>query len=261
MTQHLKEHLKEPLYGNCLILAPDGQPLCRTNRKKLDWYLERNLADWVADEKCPTIKLRFEPSGRKGAAHPYLTAEKQNRCVCCAGTKQITRHHVVPYGFRKFFPVELKEHMLHDVLPLCVACHERYEDSALELKRELAKRYNISLVGKGGDINKSLFAIRGAGNALYYHSEKMPPARREALTDKLRVYYNQDEITREDMLKATKLNPMAPTAEFIPFGKYVVEQYANDMLGFMIMWRQHFVDHMKPQYLPEFWDVHHQLEV
>jgi hypothetical protein len=133
----MTQHLKKPLYGNCLIIAPDGQPLCRTNQKKLDWYLERNLADKVEGTDCPTIKLKFEPSGRKGACHPYLISKKHNRCVCCASEKKITRHHVVPYWFRKFFPTELKEHMLHDVLPLCVKCHQKYEDSALELKKEL----------------------------------------------------------------------------------------------------------------------------
>jgi hypothetical protein len=256
----MTQHLKKPLYGNCLITAPDGKPLCRTNQKKLNWYLSRGLAVVVEGAECPTIRLNFEPSGRKGSDHPYLIAEKQNRCVCCASEEQITRHHVVPYGFRKFFPIELKEHMLHDILPLCVNCHEKYEGTAFELKKELAKRHNISLLGKGCHTDKSLYSIRGAGNALYYHSDKMPAARREVLLNKLRAYYNKQDISREEMLKAAKVDPMVQTPEYIPFGKYIVDQYACDMFGFMVMWRQHFVDHMQPQYLPDFWDVHHQLE-
>jgi hypothetical protein len=241
-----------------MIVAPDGQPLCRTNQKKLDWYLERGLATQVEGTSCPTIRLNFEPSGRKGADHPYHTAEKANRCVCCAGEDRITRHHVVPYGFRKFFPRELKEHTLHDVVPLCVICHEKYESSAFELKKELASRYNISLLGKGCHTDKSLYAIRGAGNALAYHHDKMPTARRETLLKKLRAFFNKEDITREDMLKAAKVDPMVQTDEYIPFGKYIIDQF--DLQEFVVMWRQHFLDHMQPQFMPEFWDVNHRID-
>lgn len=254
----MTQHLKTPLYGNCLIVAPDGQPLCRTNQKKLDWYLNRDLAVVVENAPCPTIKLKFEPSGRKGADHPYIIAEKANRCVCCASEEQITRHHVVPYGFRKFFPMELKEHMLHDVLPLCVDCHKKYEDSAFQLKKELAERYNISLLGKSYHTNKPLYLIRGAASALYYHGHKIPAARREALMNKLREYYGKQDISREELQKAAKLDFREQTSEFIPFGQYIIDQV--DLQEFVVMWRQHFVDNLKPQYLPEFWDVHHPVE-
>lgn len=256
----MTQHLKKPLYGNCLILAPDDKPLCRTNQKKLNWYLNKNLAVVVEGMDCPTIRLKFEPSGRKGADHPYLIAKKENRCVCCASEDQITRHHVVPYGFRKFFPKELKEHMLHDVLPLCVECHEKYETIAFEFKKELAKLHDTSLLGKGCYTDKSLYSVRNAGNSLYYHFDKMPVARREFLLDKLRDYYNKEEISKDDMLNAAKINPEVQTEQYVPFGKFIVDQYVDDMLSFIVMWRQHFVDHMKPKYLPDFWSVNYQLK-
>jgi hypothetical protein len=249
------QHLKTPMYGNCLILAPDGQPLCRTNQKKLDWYLQRGLAVSI-EGNCPTIKLKFEPSGRRGADNPFIIAEKQNRCVCCGSEERITRHHVVPYGFRKFFPKEHKEHMIHDIVPLCVPCHHKYEDSAFELKQELAKKYNVSLLGKGIHTDKSLYSIKGAGNALYYHADKMPAHRRETLKDKLRAYFNKQDITKDDMLKASTVDPMVKTEEYIPFGVYIIEQF--DLQEFIVMWRQHFIDHMQPQYMPDFWDINLQ---
>lgn len=252
----MTQHLTKPLYGNCLIIAPDGQPLCRTNQKKLDWYLDRNLAVKV-EADCPTIKLRFEPSGRKGTEHPYFLAEKANRCVCCAKVEQITRHHVVPYGFRKFFPLELKEHMLHDVLPMCVDCHEEYELIAFELKKELSKKYNVPMIGKNYHTDKSLYSIRGAASALLKHAQ-IPEFRREILKNKLRAYYNKNDITLEDIQKAAVVNPMIQTSEFVPFGKHIVDQF--DLQEFVVMWRQHFLDNMKPQYMPEFWDVNHKLE-
>ena len=34
---------QQPYYHNCRLLAPDGTLLSIVSRKKLDWYLERNL--------------------------------------------------------------------------------------------------------------------------------------------------------------------------------------------------------------------------
>jgi hypothetical protein len=55
--------LKRPMYENCIILAPDGEVLCKCDKKKIEWYLERELATLIKDEPL-TAKLTFEPSGR-----------------------------------------------------------------------------------------------------------------------------------------------------------------------------------------------------
>jgi hypothetical protein len=254
----MSQHLSKPLYGNCLILAPDGQPLCRTNEKKLKWYLDRKLATIEKNQSSLTIRLLFEPAGRKGANHPYLIAEKKNRCVACGSEHEITRHHVVPYGFRKFFPLELKEHMLHDILPLCVECHEAYEHSASTLKKELSVKYNMPLTGKGCYTNKSLYSIRGAGKALKYAWDKIPASRREVLLNKLRSYYNKQDITLEDIEKASKVEAQTQTPEYIPFAKYVVDNC--NIQEFVVMWRKHFIETLKPQYLPDFWDINHPVQ-
>ena len=34
---------QQPYYHNCRLLAPDGTLLSIVSRKKLDWYLERDL--------------------------------------------------------------------------------------------------------------------------------------------------------------------------------------------------------------------------
>ena len=246
------------MYGNCIITDSQGVVLCRTDQKKLNWYLSRNLADLVDNVSCPTIRLRFEPSGRKGAQHPYLIAEKANRCVCCGSEDRITRHHVVPYGFRKYFPKVLKEHSLYDVMPLCVNCHEQYEVSASELKKELSKQYDIPLTGKGCYFDKSLRSIRGAGRALLNNVDKIPKARQEILLNKLKKYYNKQDITHEDLVKAANIDSLIQTPEFVSFGKYIVDHC--DLQKFVVMWRSHFVEKMCPQYLPDLWDINYCLE-
>lgn len=36
-------HRKSPLYDNCFLHAPDGQPLCTCDRKKAQWYLDKGI--------------------------------------------------------------------------------------------------------------------------------------------------------------------------------------------------------------------------
>ncbi|KAM1324382.1 hypothetical protein PS2_045156 [Malus domestica] len=54
---------KAPVYHNCRIYADDGRLLCYCDRRKLEWYLRRDLAKLV-DENPPAIMLLFEPKGR-----------------------------------------------------------------------------------------------------------------------------------------------------------------------------------------------------
>lgn len=34
---------KSPLYDNCFLYAPDGQPLCTCDKKKARWYLNKGI--------------------------------------------------------------------------------------------------------------------------------------------------------------------------------------------------------------------------
>lgn len=36
-------HRKSPLYDNCFLHAPDGQPLCTCDRKKAQWYVDKGI--------------------------------------------------------------------------------------------------------------------------------------------------------------------------------------------------------------------------
>lgn len=243
---------KTPLYGNCLIVAPDGQALCRTNQKKVDWYLERNLGEIISDDPV-TLKLFFEPSGRVGAEHPYNTSFKENRCVCCGETKKITRHHVVPICFRKHFPEKLKRHRLHDVLPLCVTCHDKYEAHATDLKKKYSEEFDVPLAGVGVQLEKAYYKVRAAGAALVNHYDKLPEERKLQLIKTLKDFYQRD-VCQEDIVAASKLNPYICGSDYKTFGQCVVEKLEN-INDFEIRWRSHFVDYMKPKYLPEHWEV------
>jgi len=53
-----------PLYDNCVLQAPDGQTISMIPLKKMNWYLNRGLANSVEVEGKKIIRLLFEPQGR-----------------------------------------------------------------------------------------------------------------------------------------------------------------------------------------------------
>lgn len=246
-----------PLYGNCIIEAPDGQALCRTNQKKIDWYLARNLGNVVCLDPV-TLRLRKEPTGRKGAEHPFTISHKENVCVVCGTRDDITRHHVVPRCFRRFFPTERKQHALHDVLILCIKCHNEYEEHASKKKQQMADEMGVPSNGVGLRTNKLYNQIRNAGHALMEFYDKIPVSRREQLLDVLRDHFGRHEISKDDIITARAIHATVLDPEYKSFGQFVVESL-EDLDSFVKDWRTHFVESMEPKFLPPYWDVNNNL--
>ena len=115
---------KRPLYHNVRLEAPDGQQLCVTDVRKANWYVLKGLGKYV-DENESTVRLVFEPAGRpEGPAGDYYLTEKCNRCVVCGKDESYLRKYIVPHEYRKFFPEIMRDHQSHDVLLMCVSCHQ-----------------------------------------------------------------------------------------------------------------------------------------
>jgi len=54
----------------------------------------------------------------------------------------LTRHHVIPREYRQWFPAHMKRHNSHDIVLMCLPCHNKYElTAAAQFKRELEKLY------------------------------------------------------------------------------------------------------------------------
>lgn len=51
------------LCSHTVSQAPDGGLLCTCSEKKVQWYLERELAELVSEEPL-SARLKFEPRGR-----------------------------------------------------------------------------------------------------------------------------------------------------------------------------------------------------
>lgn len=156
---------KRPVYENCTILAPDGQAICTVDFKKLQWYVKRELADPI-DER--TIKLRFEPKGRFGVRRElraggaaegmgvnadeaamleqrerFYTTFKENRCVVCGSEQNMARYNIVPSCYRAFLPTA-QQPGSHDVLLLCVPCHQKASTThGREVKEAIAAQVGV----------------------------------------------------------------------------------------------------------------------
>ena len=137
---------KNKIYGNYSVVSPEGILMFKCNLKKVNWYLSRGLATIIQDD--PTcIKLNFTPNGLGNHNRSYGLNKMENKCVNCGSTDKLTRHHIVPFCYRKFFPMEIKSHNFHDILPMCVNCHYNYERKADKLKELLAIQYNAPIHG------------------------------------------------------------------------------------------------------------------
>lgn len=157
--------MKKPMYDNVLMQDPEGQALSTISLKKANWYVNKNLADWIVQapesqeqsnnnnsqqqqqqQEQSIIRLRFEPNRR--AVDPdqaqYHVTAKANQCVVCGagadhGQGHGMRHYVVPFCYRTLFPDEYKTHLSHDVVLMCIDCHVYAEQCSQRRRKHLEK--------------------------------------------------------------------------------------------------------------------------
>ncbi|XVE91748.1 hypothetical protein REPUB_Repub01dG0038000 [Reevesia pubescens] len=212
---------KSPVYHNCRIYANDGRLLCYCDRRKLEWYLRRDLAKLV-DDGPPAIMLLFEPKGRpEDEYNDFYTQNKKNICVSCGEGNHYLRYRIIPSCYRIHFPEHLKSHRSHDIVLLCVDCHEIAHAAAEKYKKRIAGEFGIPLyVGKivesneasiiSGSLDSMNFddsgvspvQLRTAAKALLHHGPEMPPSRCEELTQIVMRYYGGRKISKEDLERA-----------------------------------------------------------
>lgn len=236
-----------PIYESYSMLHPDGTVMCHCNEKRAKWYVKRDLATWIDDK---TFQLKFEPNGHGKADSPYYNQDMDNRCVVCGETEGLNRHHVFPYVFRSRLPVKYKESNHHDILPICIECHEDYETIANQYKMDLAKEHDVAMNGSMTDAQRENRKIQSARNIIAKYEEgiftDIPEDRLAILQEKA----NKSFIDNE--------NNMGP----VWADKIVKDVLENDNLyEFVRSWRQHFIDNTQPQFLPKLWSVDHPLEV
>ncbi|XP_069588414.1 exonuclease 3'-5' domain-containing protein 2 isoform X2 [Ranitomeya imitator] len=253
---------KSPLYDNCFLHAPDGQPLCTCDRKKAQWYLDKGIGDLISSDPF-VVRLRFEPSGRPESSVDYYLNVKENICVVCGKKESYIRKNIVPHEYRRHFPIQMKDHNSHDVLLLCTACHavSNYHDN--NLKQQLAIEFSAPIGCEEGvrmledPVRRQ---VRSAARAIL-HATNLPETRRQQLLAEIRAFYSINIVTEETLREAANLETRIFNETYTPHGLKVVQCFARggltSLMGLERRWRQHFLDRMKPKFLPKQWAVDH----
>lgn len=239
------------LYGNCSVLSPKDILMFKCNEKKANWYLKRGLAE-VLQSNPIVIKLNFEPNGLGNHNKSYGLGEMMNKCVNCGTEDDLTKHHVVPICYRRFFPIDLKSHNFHDVLAMCVDCHEQYERKADILKSMLATQYNAPV---NGIIKKTNLTHIKIANALLIRD--LPKKRYKELKVQLKTILNIKRLTKQRLIKTANLDTKSSTT-ITTHGEIVVKKLTN-INEFIQMWRKHFLDNNECKYIPKDWDIKNNL--
>ncbi|KAL8583989.1 hypothetical protein ACOMHN_048596 [Nucella lapillus] len=248
-----------PLWDNCELLAPDGQPLCTCDSRKAAWYIKRGLGDKVSDNPL-VVKLRFEPSGRPKSSRNYYLQQKENLCVVCGKTESYARKFIVPQEYRKFFPLLLKEHTSHDVLLMCPQCHRVSSDYDGLLRQQLANECQAPLnSGQNSSTFQDHFLqqVKSAGRALKLNRGKIPAPRVQELEKTVMDYFGVSELTPELIEDSCNVDIRLERGGYVNHAHQVVKHMAEHggLIQFQARWRRHFVQTMKPQHLPAYWSV------
>ncbi|XP_068948105.1 exonuclease 3'-5' domain-containing protein 2 isoform X2 [Petaurus breviceps papuanus] len=253
---------KSPLYDNCFLQAPDGQPLCTCDRKKAQWYLDKGIGDLVSEDPF-VVKLQFEPSGRPESPKDYYLMIKENLCVVCGKRESYVRKNVVPREYRRHFPIQMKDHKSHDVLLLCTTCHaiSNYYDN--NFKKQLAEECGASIGSEEGLRfleDPVCSPVRSRARSLL-NAKNLPAYHKKELLQGIKEFFNTETVTDLILQEAASLETRIASERYVSHALKVVQYHAKGGLPSLMQlesrWRQHFLDSMKPRHLPQQWSVNH----
>jgi hypothetical protein len=236
------------IYGNWQVESPEGILMFRCDEKKALWYVNRNLAELKVGKNI--VRLNFKPNGLGNHNKEYGLTEMINRCVVCGTENWLTRHHVVPYCYRKYFPIEIKSHNFHDVLSVCIDCHDKYERKADEYKLNLSKIYNAPINGELID-NKEIIRARRLTSSLINFKDVMPDSRVLEIKNEIKKILGLKRLHNSRLQKILKIEVRYSNRKH---GEIVVSKITN-IDDFMKSWRKHFVENNDCKFLPKDWSV------
>ncbi len=258
---------------NWKVYHPNGKHMFTTSKKKADWYLKKDAAVIIGEY---SIQLTYTPKGEGFADDEIfgLTA-RVNQCVVCGTTSNLTRHHVVPYHYRKFMPLDYKSRNHHDVLLVCRDHHEEYEELAKPYKKELAKYYNVQTIEELNSkyieevVNRlrRKFKLSKLFKTLLNQFNDLPIRNCESICEEIRLMCGVDVLNMDlDSIEkiSSKLNKSinkqkeeVNNVDDYFHGNLIVKQFKThaDFEFFIKNWRKHFIATMNPKFLPLGWSI------
>jgi hypothetical protein len=277
------EARQSELYHNCMLLDPNGNQLCNIKRDRVMWYISRGLADLRHKDHCPAlsdtrlqcacmqdpdvaIQLRFQPKGRGHEGNEYYLAPKKNECVVCAADTSLLRYSVVPHHYRRHMPEYLKSRSSHDIVLMCVSCHQIASFHADTLRAQLAQECGVPRHVSGPKEDADRKRARSYATALLSaRAENIPRTRRIEMFRTLRVFHEGgageaggegEEVAESILREIANLKCFHETRNEEDVGgaqasqSHLIVAAQSDLHVFIRRWRSHFVESMQPQYLP-----------
>lgn len=233
-------------YDNIAILAMDGVLLGFCGKRKSNWYLKRGLAVEDRYGDCNAIKLQFEPQGRYGQVMAAVIGPRKNQCVVCGSEENLTRHHVVPYCFRRYMK-EWNHHNSFDVVILCEKHHQAYEKKANRMKDGLMRQSKIPNHMYMSAEESDVYKTYRKAVAVSKYMKHMPEETRIRLVIEVCTFfgYPVDETTVNlvanlDMERNKNHNAY----------QSIVDDLDGNVRDFIKMWASHFFKLMKPKFMP-----------
>jgi exonuclease 3'-5' domain-containing protein 2 len=280
-----KRHTINRKYSNCKIYHPSGKLMCVNSEKKGRWYVEKTGAKVLSrkdDGTLAEIQLTFEPKGfGYDEDDVFGLSIQETRCVVSGETdiKKLTKHHIVPISYRRHFPLEYKSRNHHDVVYITEDLHDDYERIGDQFRVELAKKYGTMTYNEATEYFtkmmdtpevKRMRKVKGYLTAMTDCPDDLPESRYSDMVTLVLSYikdiYAVETAEITEYWSERVLNDIIIELDRLR-DKYRVDPYKDliekvgDIDTFVKIWRQHFVDTMKPQFLPKGWSVNYKTKV
>lgn len=263
---------------NWKVYHPTGRHMFTCGEKKAKWYLERNLAIKVGNKK---IKFTFDPKGNGFSDdEEFGRTARETRCVVSGLTDGLQRHHIVPYCYRTYFPEKYKSKNHHDVVLINHEKHSEYEKLANLFKDKIAHiygvktitEYNLEYTANLREIGKKYVIILNSIHSILKGYNKLPQniihQKLLFISDEIGISFN--EFSKYNYIQLYKLYLIikdihyaetykfkVDERKFYDHGYHVVKQLdcEEKIMEFVKLWRQHFIETMKPKYMPKGWSI------
>lgn len=265
--------MKKPMYDNIRMVDSDHKHLCNISHKKAKWYVVKNLGKWTnSDEK--ELQLLFEPRHRSIDVRSidddgdYIRSQKKNQCVACGEKQFLVRHYIVPYSYRAELPERYKTHLCHDIVALCYSCNLDASQSTQErmnwiedsLRQHLTHQENTQF-----HFYSHLRRVKKSAQALKSQSHRLPESKTLEFQKLIREHFSlpsSQELNPKYIQMAVDIEYQELNPKYIPGPQLVINSLKNDedIANFVYEWRRFFIDTVRPQFLPDGWNVYYYVE-
>lgn len=274
----LKNGSKNLNTENWKVYHPNNRHMFTCGEKKAQWYLDRKLAVIIGKKK---IKFTFDPKGNGFEDDEEFGRNiKEAKCVVSGIEEGLQRHHIVPYCYRTYFPEKFKSKNHHDVVLINYEIHSKYERYANDYKDIIANIYDVKTINALNIEYTTLLREIGKQNSIILNtihsilkgdnnmSEVIKLEKLQFISDETNLSFNFiRNLTYIQLYKLYLIIRENHNSEIEVFktdnrhkydhGYHVVSKLDTEekILEFVKLWRIHFIETMKPKYMPKGWSI------